>query len=76
MRRAQNNGLEFWQTINNAIIYVSLVKVVERKLDDTDAEILLEKEDTPRIMLQTIPLVRERGEILCDKKEFPSGWSQ
>ena len=51
LRLAQNKGLEFWQTINHAIIlYCSmpaecLVKIVKRNLDDTEADILHEKKN-------------------------------
>ena len=41
LRLAQNKGLEFWQTINNATD--CLVKVVRRLMDDTDAGILFGK---------------------------------
>ena len=52
LRLAQNRGLELWQTINNAIILYGsipthfLVKVVRRKLDDAEVEILCEKEQS------------------------------
>ena len=44
-----NKVLEFWQTVNNAIrlcdsIPACLVKVVKRNLDDTEVEVLYEKE--------------------------------
>ena len=51
LRLARNKGLEFGQTIHNAIIVSDsmpvdcLVKVVERNLDDTEAEILCEKKN-------------------------------
>ena len=49
-RPAQHKGLEFCQTISNAILLYDsmppdcLVKVVKRNLDDTEADILHEKE--------------------------------
>ena len=49
VRLAQNEGLKFWQTINNAIIWYDsmpadgLVKVVKRNLDGTEAENLYDK---------------------------------
>ena len=45
LRFAENTGLEFWQAINNAIVLCgsmpadSMVKVVKRNLDDTEAAI-------------------------------------
>ena len=52
LRLAHNKGLELWQTMNNAIILYDsmpadcLVKVAERNLDHTEAEILFEKRRT------------------------------
>ena len=45
VRLAQHKGLDFWQSINNAVILYDsmlaacLVKVVKRNPDDTEAEI-------------------------------------
>ena len=50
LRVAQHDGLEFWQTINNAIILHGsipadcLVKVAKRNLDNTEAEVLCEEQ--------------------------------
>ena len=63
LRLAQNRGLEFWQTINSAIILYGsipthfLVKVVRRKLDDAEVEILCEKEQAgqSRVILKDDP---------------------
>ena len=49
LRLAQHKGLEFWQTIHNAIIVYDampagcVVKGVKRNLDDTEAESVFEK---------------------------------
>ena len=52
---AQNQGLEFWETVNNAIILCDttladcLRKGVKRKLDDTEAETLKKKENLNKV---------------------------
>ena len=63
LRLAPDKDVEFWKTINNAIIVYDsvradcLVENVRRNLDDTEAEILYdrrepEQRDFPRIRLQ------------------------
>ena len=65
---AQDKRLIFWQSMSNAInLYESvpadcLVKVVRRKLDDTEAELLYQKrapqlKEAPLIVLKETPLL-------------------
>ena len=80
LRLAHNKGLEFWQTVNNAIIlYDSMppdcqVKVVKRNLDDTEAEILYKKEqledrEDPWVIFKENPAAK-CGEDLIRKERI------
>ena len=77
--RAHNKGLEFWQTINNAItLYDSipadcLEKVVRRNLEDTQAEILFDKQqpndrEVHRVILKESSAANSREDSLSKER--------